>query len=41
MACDATVVDRDLARLPEADILAASVRATVTGGIVRYESGLG
>jgi predicted amidohydrolase YtcJ len=41
MACDATVVDRDLARLPEADILAATVRATVTGGVVRYESGLG
>jgi predicted amidohydrolase YtcJ len=41
MACDATVIDRDLARLPEADILAAMVRATITGGIVRYESGLG
>jgi hypothetical protein len=41
MLCDATVVDRDLAGLPEADILAATVRATVTGGVVRYEDGLG
>jgi len=41
MACDATVIDRDLARLPESDILTAAVRATVTGGVVRYESGLG
>ena len=40
MFCDATVVDRDLALLPEADILAATVRATVTAGTVRYESGL-
>lgn len=40
MVCDATVVDRDIARLPEADILAAAVRATVTGGVVRYEDGL-
>ena len=40
MVCDATVVDRDLARLPEADVLAAAVRATVTGGVVRYDDGL-
>ncbi len=40
MVCDATIVDRDLAQLSEADILAATVRATVTGGIVRYENGL-
>jgi predicted amidohydrolase YtcJ len=40
MACDATVVDRDLARLPEADILAAAVRATITAGAIRYENGL-
>ena len=40
MLCDATVVDRDLATLPEEDILAARVRATITGGVVRYESGL-
>jgi predicted amidohydrolase YtcJ len=40
MFCDATVIDRDLARLPEADILAATVRATVTAGTVRYENGL-
>ena len=41
MFCDATVLDRDLARLPESEILAAAVRATVTGGVVRHESGLG
>ena len=41
MFCDATVLDRDLAGLPENDILAAAVRATVTGGVVRHESGLG
>jgi predicted amidohydrolase YtcJ len=40
MFCDATVIDRDLARLSEADILAATVRATVTAGTVRYENGL-
>ena len=40
MYCDATVIDRDLARLPEEDICAARVRATITGGVVRHESGL-
>ena len=40
MLCDATVIDRDLATLPEEDIVAARVRATITGGVVRYESGL-
>ena len=40
MLCDAAVVDRDLARVPEAEIATASVRATVTGGVVRYEDGL-
>jgi predicted amidohydrolase YtcJ len=41
MQCDATVVDRDLARVPEAEIATSAVRATVTGGVVRYEGGLG
>ena len=41
MLCDAAVVDRDLARVPEAEIAEATVRATITGGVVRYESGLG
>ena len=41
MLCDAAVVDRDLARVPEEEIATAVVRATITGGAVRYESGLG
>jgi predicted amidohydrolase YtcJ len=41
MLCDAAVVDRDLARMPEQEIVNATVRATITGGVVRYESGLG
>ena len=41
MLCDATVVDRDLARIPEEEIARASVRATITGGIVRYDNGIG
>jgi predicted amidohydrolase YtcJ len=41
MLCDAAVIDRDLAGLPEEEIARASVRATITGGFVRYESGLG
>lgn len=41
MWCDATVVDRDLARASEDELLAARVRATVTGGVVRYAEGLG
>ncbi|MDQ2952539.1 MAG: amidohydrolase family protein, partial [Chloroflexota bacterium] len=40
MLCDATVIDRDLATLPEEDIVAARVSATITGGVVRYEAGL-
>jgi predicted amidohydrolase YtcJ len=38
---DAAVIDRDITRLPEEEIAAATVRATVTGGVIRYESGLG
>jgi predicted amidohydrolase YtcJ len=41
MLCDAAVVDRDLARVPEEEIATATVRATITGGAVRFESGLG
>jgi predicted amidohydrolase YtcJ len=41
MRCDATVVDRDLARLKEDELLEAKVRATVTDGVVRYSDGLG
>lgn len=40
MLCDAAVVDRDLARVPESEIADARVRATITGGVVRYEDGL-
>jgi len=39
--CDATVVDRDLARCDEQELLAARVRATVTDGVVRFADGLG
>ncbi len=39
--CDATVVDRDLARCAEPEIAEARVRATVTAGTVRYAEGLG
>jgi predicted amidohydrolase YtcJ len=38
--CDATVVDRDLARLSEDELLDAKVSATVTDGVVRYADGL-
>jgi hypothetical protein len=41
MRCDATVVDRDLARCSEEELLAARVRATITDGVVRYADGLG
>jgi predicted amidohydrolase YtcJ len=40
MRCDATVVDRDLAKLKDDELLEAKVRATITEGIVRYASGL-
>lgn len=38
--CDATIVDRDLARLPGAEIADARVRGTVTDGAIRYADGL-
>ena len=41
MRCDATVVDRDLAALREDELLGASVRASVTDGVVRFADGLG
>jgi hypothetical protein len=41
MRCDATVVDRDLTRCSEDELLAARVRATITDGVVRYADGLG
>jgi len=41
MRCDATVVDRDLAKLDGNELLAANVRATITDGVVRYADGLG
>ena len=41
MRCDATVVDRDLARCSEDELLDARVRATITGGVVRFADGLG
>jgi predicted amidohydrolase YtcJ len=41
MRCDATVVDLDLARLAEDELLAARVRATITDGVVRFADGLG
>jgi predicted amidohydrolase YtcJ len=41
MRCDATVVDRDLAKLDEGDLLEARVSGTITDGVVRYADGLG
>ncbi|HUG06558.1 MAG TPA: amidohydrolase [Candidatus Limnocylindria bacterium] len=41
MRCDATVVDRDLERCSEDELLEARVRATITDGVVRYADGLG
>jgi predicted amidohydrolase YtcJ len=40
MRCDATVVDRDLAKLTENELLESRVRATITDGVVRYADGL-
>jgi predicted amidohydrolase YtcJ len=40
MRCDATVVDRDLAKLEENDLLQAKVSGTITDGVVRYADGL-
>ena len=40
MRCDATVVDRDLAKLKEDELLDAKVIATITDGVVRYADGL-
>ena len=40
MRCDATVVDRDLAKLDGTDFLEARVSGTITDGIVRYADGL-
>ena len=40
MRCDATVVDRDLAKLNGDEILRAKVSATITDGVVRYADGL-
>ena len=40
MRCDATIVDRDLAKIEEGEILQAKVRGTITDGIVRYADGL-
>ena len=41
MRCDATVVDRDLAKLEESEIVEAKISGAITGGVVRYASGLG
>jgi len=40
MRCDATVVDRDLAKLKEDELLETRIRATITDGVVRYADGL-
>jgi predicted amidohydrolase YtcJ len=40
MRCDGTVVDRDLAKLKQNELLDARVSATITDGVVRYASGL-
>jgi predicted amidohydrolase YtcJ len=40
MRCDATVADRDLAKLKENEMLDAKVRATITDGVVRFADGL-
>jgi predicted amidohydrolase YtcJ len=40
MRCDATVVDRDLAKVKEGEILQAKVSGTITDGVVRYADGL-
>ena len=41
LRADATVLDRDVLREPADSLLEARVRATITGGVVRYEEGLG
>jgi hypothetical protein len=41
MRADAVVIDRDLARVPESELAAARVRATITGGSLRFADGLG
>jgi predicted amidohydrolase YtcJ len=41
MRCDATVIDRDLARIAPPEILDARIRATITDGVVRFADGLG
>jgi hypothetical protein len=41
MRCDATVVDLDLAKLKEDELLQARVSATITDGVVRYADGVG
>jgi hypothetical protein len=41
MRCDATVVDRDLARRSEDELLDVRVRATITDGVVRFADGIG
>lgn len=38
--CDATVIEADLARVAPAEWPGLQVRATITDGVVRYESGL-
>ncbi|HYK99441.1 MAG TPA: amidohydrolase family protein, partial [Candidatus Acidoferrales bacterium] len=40
MRCDATVLDRDLATLSEAELLQARITGTITGGVVRHADGL-
>lgn len=41
MEADAVVVDRDLAAVTESELREAQVRATITGGTVRFADGLG
>jgi predicted amidohydrolase YtcJ len=41
MRLDATVVDRDLAKLEEDELLTARVSATITDGVIRYADGVG
>ena len=40
MAADITVLDRDVATVKEEDLPRARVRATITGGVVRFADGL-
>ena len=41
MRADATVVDRDILQEGAESLLGTRVRATITGGVVRFEDGLG